>query len=133
MTIGKKFSFTGGLLLALTVTLGAVALVRLRDIGSKLDSITDDSLPGIHEIGRLADCVGHLRALTLMHIGASTREAKAPFREEIQKKEIDFKAVLERYEHTMTTAEDREIVQAIRPALAAYWRASHRASTSAMQ
>jgi hypothetical protein len=38
VTIGKIFFH--GLLLALTVTLSAVALVRLRDIGSKLDSIT---------------------------------------------------------------------------------------------
>jgi len=120
VTIGKKFSFTGGLLLALTVSMGTVALVRLRDIASKLDSITGDSLPGIHEIGRLADCVGHLRALTLMHIGASTREAKAPFRDEIQKKEIDFKAVLDRYEHTITTAEDRDIFKTIAPLFAAY-------------
>jgi hypothetical protein len=70
--------------------------------------------------------VGHLRALTLMHIGASTREAKAPFREEIEKKEIDFKAVLERYEHTITTAEDRETFKTIGPLFASYLESIHK-------
>ena len=126
MTIGKKFSLTGGLLLALMVSLGAVALVRLRDIDSKLDSITDDSLPGIHEIGRLGGCVGHLRALTLMHIGASTREKKAPFRDEIQKREAEFREILERYERTITTAEDREMFRTIAPLFAAYLESVHK-------
>jgi methyl-accepting chemotaxis protein len=126
VTIGRKFSLTGGLLLALTASLGAVALIHLRDIDTKLDSITGDSLPGIHEIGRLADCVGHLRSLTLMHIGASTREAKAPFGEEIRQREGDYKVILERYERTITTSEDREIFKAIPPAFVAYLESIHK-------
>jgi methyl-accepting chemotaxis protein/methyl-accepting chemotaxis protein-1 (serine sensor receptor) len=126
VTVGKKFSFTGGLLLALTVSLGTVALIRLGDIASKLGSLTGDSLPGIHEIGRLADCVGHLRALTLMHIGASTRETKTPFRDEIQKREQSFSEILVLYNRTITTAEDRELFNTIPPSFAAYMESVHR-------
>ena len=130
MTIGRKFYLTGGLLLVLTVSLGGIALFRLRDISTKLDSITGDSLPGIHEIGRLADCVGHLRALTLMHIGASTPETKAPFRDEIRRREEDFRGILQRYERTMTTDEDREIFKEIPPAFAAYAESMHKSLES---
>jgi methyl-accepting chemotaxis protein len=125
MTIGRKFSLTGALLLLLTITLGSISLIYLSVIHSSLQAITTDSLPGVYEVGRLADCVGHLRALTLMHIAASSPEKKAPFRTEIPTREAQFKEAMQRYERSITTDADRTLFQPVAPAFAAYEESIH--------
>ncbi len=120
LTIGKRLSMAFGLLMAGVAVLGAVSLYANSRTRKAFHAIQVDSLPGIYQIGRLADTVGHLRVLTLMHVGSPTAEKKAPFRAEITSRIGDFQDVLKLYEATMTTDRDRELFRPIAPAFAAY-------------
>jgi methyl-accepting chemotaxis protein len=120
MTIGTRITSTFVLLLACLVLVAGVSLYTSKETQSALNSITTDSLPGIYEIGLLDTDVGHLRALTLMEIAAPTEEKKAPFRDEIDQREREFRETMGRYEKTITTPEDRALFAPIGPAFERY-------------
>lgn len=80
----------------------------------------------MYAVGRMADCVGHLRALTLIHVASPTAESKKPFREEIALREADFQQFLSAYAKRIDSAEDRDLFERIAPAFERYIGAVHR-------
>jgi methyl-accepting chemotaxis protein/methyl-accepting chemotaxis protein-1 (serine sensor receptor) len=120
-TIGKRITLAMAISLTFLVILGGVCLLTSARTRAALDSLVTDSLPGTHEIGRLADNVGHIRALTLMYIDAG-QEQKAKFKAEIDQRDAAFKASLEAYGKTITTEKDRLLFAPIPGAFDRYMR-----------
>ncbi len=120
ITIGKRLSIAFGFILSGLAVVGAVSLYANSGTRKALHQTTSDSLPGIHEIGRLADTAGHIRVLTLMYAGPASAEQKSQFRSDVVSRERDFEEISERYEPTMTTEEDRQLFRPIAPGYQAY-------------
>ena len=120
LTIGKRIWLAVAVLLGLLSVLGAVSLFSMFRSEAALNAIIADPLPGIYEIGRMADCVGHLRALTLMHVVSTDAAERANFQNEIGQRERAFAEFMARYERTITTSQDRELFARIGPAFSAY-------------
>src|SRR2546423_12238342 len=53
MTIGKKISWSCAGLVALSLILGIFSLWSVARIEGRLDSIVNDSLPGVYQIGKV--------------------------------------------------------------------------------
>ena len=53
MTIGKKLTLIGALLIGLTVVLGIVTLIGLRGYDKVVDSLANDSLAGVSACTKL--------------------------------------------------------------------------------
>ena len=53
MTVGKKLTLVGALLIGLTMALGIVTLIGLRGYDHVVTSLSDDSLAGVSACGKL--------------------------------------------------------------------------------
>lgn len=126
LTLGNRIGLAVAVLLTLLSTLGAVSLFTISRNKAALYAIVADPLPGAYEIGRLADCVGHLRALTLMHVVATSPQDRARFRDEIGQRERAFADSMALYGRTITTSQGRELFFRIAPAFSAYVGSIHR-------
>src|SRR5579884_696172 len=107
-SLAKKMMAACATTLVLTAALGSVSLYTNGKIISALQAIITDSQPGIYQMGRMAQCVGDIRADTVLHMLA-TREEKARYAAEIQQREGQFREIMAAYEKTITTQRDREL------------------------
>src|SRR5579872_7395177 len=120
LSFAKRMMFASGLVLLLTAIQSTVSLYTNSMTRAALNLMNEDSLPGVYEIGKLSETVGHIRVLTMMHVAAKTPADKAPFASEIAQREPEFRDHLKRYESTITTDRDRQLFHPIPPAFDDY-------------
>ena len=116
MTIGKKISLACAALVALTVSLGAVSIVKIERINGVIQSILTDSLPGLESMTRLEAVFKDQRGQMLMHMEADTPDQMSEVEAAMTELENKFQNELRAYEKTAVTAHDRELYEKIAPA-----------------
>ncbi len=121
MTVGRKLTLIGGLLIGLTIVLGAVNLVELKSIQQVTASLANDALAGVSACSKLEASFLELRGDTWRHVAADDDQDKAAMEQQIQRLEGEVAADLKDVQAAIYADEEREINRKIDPAVQAYY------------
>jgi methyl-accepting chemotaxis protein len=114
-TIGKRIIVGFSAVIAMAAILGAIAFSRLMAIETQATRIVVDSLPGVY-ISSQIDAESRTRfGLTLQHIIASDQQEMARIEAAIQQADAHVDELLVAYEGTITTAQDRQNFDQLKP------------------
>ncbi|HET8550316.1 MAG TPA: methyl-accepting chemotaxis protein [Bryobacteraceae bacterium] len=116
-TIGAKVTVLCATLLALNLTLGTVALVRIGTIKDQGQAVAIDSLPGVYSVGRIDALTKNLRMLMLTHVAHDNVQAMDGIEQQMGAVEADLRRSIADCQKSITTARDREIFSQLPPAL----------------
>src|ERR1700689_3782191 len=91
MTIGKKLTLIGALLIGLTVVLGIVTLIGLRGYDKVVDSLANDALAGVSACSKLEAEILVMRGDIWRHIASTSAADMALMDQDIaaQKSDIE--------------------------------------------
>jgi methyl-accepting chemotaxis protein len=123
MTIGRKFSLTGGFLIGMTLLLGAVALLGFRSYHQALTALAEDSLPGVSASAKVESALLEIRGDIWQHIASSDKAAVERMDGEIQRLKGQIDEDLLSLQASIFTVEERAIFEKIRPSLIRYYQA----------
>jgi methyl-accepting chemotaxis protein/methyl-accepting chemotaxis protein-1 (serine sensor receptor) len=121
MTAGGKFALTGGLLMALCVALGGVALIGLGRLVTVVSHLAEGSLPGLALCSRAESALNEMRGDVLKHIGAADQTNRRAAEANIQKLRQTVSETLRQYEKGIQQDEDRALFAKIGPAFERYY------------
>lgn len=114
-TIGKRILFGFGTLIAITLTLGAIAFNRLEHIKELSTRIVVDCIPGLYNVGQI-DAINKENWASLQeHISAETKEKKEAIEARMKEKSAELTRIYKDYEKSITTDRDRELFIAVGP------------------
>jgi methyl-accepting chemotaxis protein len=113
-TIGRRLAAGFGLVLAITMALGAFSWATAARVDRYRAGIVDDNLPGLYTISRIGMIARDNRILTLTHLLAPDAAAKAAVEDQIRAKTSELNAMLEAYERTIFREEDRRHFAAVK-------------------
>jgi hypothetical protein len=116
MNVGRKISLACAFLVMLTAIVASIALYRVGDIEAKLLAITDQSLPGVYSIGKLAQLHRVMTGNILLHIGVT--EQRQPMELKIGKSQKQFVDLLNEFGKSITTPEQKQLYDSVPPVYA---------------
>ena len=116
-SISSRIATLCSVLLGLALILGAVALFGISNINERMRLVTTDSLPGVYNSGRMDALSKNLRMQILTHIAETDVAAMDRIEQQMGAIEADLRRSIADYEGSITTAQDRELYNPIRPAL----------------
>ncbi len=115
LTIGKKFSFACAVLVLLVVVLGGVFAYSISSINTNLQAVVTDSLPGVYRISAVEATMYQIRGNFWKHVANDDPAVKAQCEQKIEALKSQVLSSLTEYEKTITTAEDRQQYDKIKP------------------
>ena len=121
MTVGKKLTLIGALLIGLTIVLGIVTLFGLKSYESIAHSLADDALAGVSACGKLESSFMELRGDMWRDIASDDTSDKEHMGQEIQRLKAEIAAAQKGVQSAIYADEERAINQKIDPALARYY------------
>ena len=121
MTVGKKLTLIGALLIGLTIVLGIVTLFGLKSYESIAHSLADDALAGVSACGKLESSFMELRGDMWRDIASDDTSDKEHMGQEIQRLKAEMAAAQKGVQSAIYADEERAINQKIDPALARYY------------
>ncbi len=121
MTVGKKLTLIGALLIGLTIILGIVTLFGLKSYESIAHSLADDALAGVSACGKLESSFMELRGDMWRDIASDDTSDKEHMGQEIQRLKAEMAAAQKGVQSAIYADEERAINQKIDPALARYY------------
>ncbi len=121
MTVGKKLTLIGALLIGLTIVLGVVTLLGLKSYERIAHSLTDDALAGVSACGKLEAAFFEVRGDMWRHVASNDPADKAKMGDEIQRLKAEIAAAQKDIQSAIYSDEERAINQKIDPALARYY------------
>src|ERR1700720_4545707 len=98
MTIRKNISIASAVWIALMTVSGVVALVKLNQIDSAVQSVATESLPGGGAAVRLDSLIHQQSAMMLRHMLSNTPEAMSQAESGIAEAQTKFQTELKGYE-----------------------------------
>jgi hypothetical protein len=113
MNVGKKISAACAVLVLLTAIVASIALYRVGDIQAKLLAITDQSLPGVYSVGKLAQINRVMTGNMLLHIGVPAQ--RQPMEPKIRNGQKQFTELLGEFGKSLTTPEEKQLYDAVPP------------------
>jgi len=119
MTIGNKISLTCTSLVVLTLALGGISVYSISNIDTNLQSIVNESLPGVQRIGLVDSYARDLRGNVWRHIAsdAAGMAEMEKANDDLKKQFLDTAA---QYEQTIVRDRDRELFSKVVPAYDAF-------------
>jgi methyl-accepting chemotaxis protein len=121
MTVGRKLTLIGALLIGLTVVLGIATLLGLRSLERATASLADDALAGVSACSKLEAAFLELRGDTWRHVSADDPQDKQRMDQEIERLKGEVSSTIKDVQAAIYTDEEREINQKIDPALKSYF------------
>lgn len=121
MTVGKKLTLIGVLLVGLTILLGVVTLSGLRSFQNVTTLMAEDAVAGLSACSNLESKFLELRGDAWRHVAAIDANDKAIMEREIQKLQAEVATDLKDLQATIHADDEREINRKIDPALQAYY------------
>jgi methyl-accepting chemotaxis protein/methyl-accepting chemotaxis protein-1 (serine sensor receptor) len=121
MTVGKKLTLIGALLIGLTIALGVVTLTGLNSYQKVVTSLADDALAGVSACSKMEGAFLELRGDTWRHIASDDPSDKDHMQQEIQRLRAQLDANRKEIQAAIYANEERELNQKITPALASYF------------
>ena len=123
LTIGKKFALTGTFLIGMSILLGASALIGIGKMQNVLTSVTNGSLAGVSNSGRVESAILEIRGDIWRHIDSPEGSVKAELEQQIQGLKDQANRDLAELDKEVSTDEERVLEGKIRPGMDRYWAA----------
>jgi methyl-accepting chemotaxis protein/methyl-accepting chemotaxis protein-1 (serine sensor receptor) len=123
MTVGKKLTLIGALLIGLTVVLGIVTLIGLRGYDKTVHSLAENALAGISASAKVEAAFLELRGDTWRHVASYDPKDTEHMAQEIQRLKGEIASELKDLQGSSDSDEGREMSQKIDPALARFYEA----------
>jgi methyl-accepting chemotaxis protein len=117
MTIGKKLTLIGALLIGLTIVMGSVTLVGLNGSQKLVTALADDSLAGVSACSKVESEFLELRGDAWRHVASSDPKDKEHMDQEIARLKGEISSGMKEIQAAIFTEEEREINRKIDPAL----------------
>jgi methyl-accepting chemotaxis protein len=121
MTVGKKLTLIGALLIGLTVILGIVTLIELRGYEKIVVSLSDDALTGVLACDKVESAFLELRGDMWRHVSADDPKDKQHLDQEIQRLKGEINSGMKAIQATVFTDEERQLNLQIDPAIQRYY------------
>ena len=121
MTVGKKLTLIGALLIGLTIVLGVVTLVGLRSYDKVVTSLADDALAGVAACSKVEVQFLELRGDTWRHLASDDPKDMEHQEQEIQRLKGEIASGMKEIQAAIFADEERVINQKIDPALQRYY------------
>jgi methyl-accepting chemotaxis protein len=122
MTVGKKLYLVGGLLVGLTILLGATSLFGLQRYKTGVRGLSENALPGVMVSSKVQAEVLEMRGDMWRHVAATDPADIAKMDSEIQRLKGEIAAGLKDLDATADTPTEREIFQKIGPAIERFYQ-----------
>ncbi len=106
MTIGKRFTTTSGILLLLMIVMVSVAVFGFNGIGTGVESLKTDTIPGLQFAYAMEVDVADMRGDQLRHLLATSPEEELKWAQSAAEKRAKFADDLKSYEAAPLQAED---------------------------
>jgi methyl-accepting chemotaxis protein len=121
MTVGKKLTLIGALLIGLTIVSGVVTLLGLSSFQKAVTSMADDALAGVSACSKLEAAFLELRGDTWRHVAADDSNDKTAMEQQVQRLQGEIASDMKELQSTIYSDEEREINRKIDPALEAFY------------
>jgi len=121
MTIGKKLTLIGALLIGLTLVLGIITLIGLRSYEKVVTSLANDALAGVSTCGKVEADFLEMRGDTWKHVAAYDLKDKEHMGREVQRLKGEITSGLKDIQSSIFTDEERQINRKIDPALTVFY------------
>jgi methyl-accepting chemotaxis protein len=115
-TIGRRLVMGLAAIVAVTLVLGVGAYWKVAEIRGHATEITQDSLPGVYNIGRMQVLAQKNYLLTFHILDAENAVARAEVVKNMDALASEIDQVMAAYEKSITSPHDRELFDAIVPA-----------------
>jgi methyl-accepting chemotaxis protein len=120
MTVGKKLTLIGALLIGLTVVLGIVTLAGLSSYQKDVSSVADDALAGVSACSKVEADFLEMRGDMWRHVSSKDPQDMDRMEQDIQRLRGDINSGMKEIQAAIFSDEEREIDGKIDPALARY-------------
>lgn len=121
MTVGKKLTLIGALLIGFTIVLGVVTIIGLKTYDKVVNSLANDALAGVSACSKLEASILELRGDTWRHVASNELTDKQHMGQEIQRLQSEIAAQNKEVQSAIYADEERAINQKIDPALQRYY------------
>jgi methyl-accepting chemotaxis protein/methyl-accepting chemotaxis protein-1 (serine sensor receptor) len=128
MTVGKKLTLIGALLIGLTMVLGVGTLIGLKGYDRVVTSLSDDALAGVSACASVEARYLELRGIAWRHVAATDPGDINNMDQQIQGLKGEIAAGMKDIQATIYSDEEREINRKIDPALARFYEVWDQAS-----
>ena len=130
MTVGKKLTLVGALLVGLTIVLGSVVLVGLSSYDKVVHSLADDALAGVSACSKVEADFLEMRGDMWRRLASDDPSDIQRMDQEIQHLKVEVATGLKEIQSSIFTDEERAINQKIDPAVARYYELWDKATAS---
>jgi methyl-accepting chemotaxis protein/methyl-accepting chemotaxis protein-1 (serine sensor receptor) len=121
MTLRKKLTLLGALLIGLTIILGSISLVGLNGYQQAVTSLAGDALAGLSSCSKTEAAFLELRGDTWRHVSSNDPRDKDRLEQEIARLKGEIGTGIKEMQATIFSDEERESIQKIDPALQRYY------------
>jgi len=121
MTVGKKLTLIGALLIGLTIVLGTVTLIGLGGYDRVVNSLANDSLAGVSACSKVEALFLQARGDMWRHISSTDSKDKDQMDHEVVRLQGELASGLKDLQASILTDEERQLNRKIDPALARYY------------
>ncbi len=108
MTVGKRVFINSGILCAVLAAVAGFAVLRLLAIRDISQSIVNETLPGIIEVGKINAVQADIQLRVARMILSKTPEERRAHKDEITALAVGANEAIKKYESAITTDEDRK-------------------------
>jgi methyl-accepting chemotaxis protein len=122
MTIGKKLTLIGALLIGFTIALGVVTLVGLNSFQKVTTLLADDALAGVSACSKLEGDILMMRGDMWRHVASTTPEDMTRMEQDIAQQKSDIGPTMKAIRDAIFSDEEREINRKLDPALASVYQ-----------
>jgi methyl-accepting chemotaxis protein/methyl-accepting chemotaxis protein-1 (serine sensor receptor) len=122
MTVGKKLTLIGTMLIGLTIALGVVTLVGLNSYQKIVASLENDALAGVSACAKMESAFLELRGDAWRHVAAESPADMDHMDQEIQRLKGEITSNMKDVQAAIFTDEERDINRKIDPALESYYQ-----------
>ncbi len=122
MTVGKKLTLIGALLIGLTIVLGIVTLIGLSGYDKVVHSLADEALAGVSASGKLEAAILEMRGDMWRHAASDDPKDMDHMAQEIQRLQAEVSSTMKETQAAIFNDEERVINQKIDPVLARYYQ-----------
>ncbi len=121
LTVGTKISMTLGVVVALSVAVGAVALVNAGRMSRYQEATVGEAMPAIYGMSVAIGEAKDIRGKMLAHIASKNEGEMAGFEQDIARLRSELQKGLQEREKSVTRQADRAAFARIQPALDAFF------------
>ncbi len=121
MTVGKKLTLIGALLIGLTIVLGVVSLLGLKSYDKSMHSLVDDSLAGVSACSKMESDFLEMRGDMWRHVASNNSSDMEHMNQEIQRLKSEIASENKKVQNAIYTDEERAINEKIDPGLQRYY------------